>query len=67
MSPRRLTLRQRQIVSALVEPGATQATVAERLGISEQTLKNHLQVAYRAYGVRSLAQLVAAMGKRKAA
>jgi DNA-binding NarL/FixJ family response regulator len=63
--PRPLTRRQREIIDLLTLPGATQQSVADVLGISVQTIKNHLTVAYRTLGVRSLAQ--AARAKRKRA
>ena len=61
---RPVTHRQREIIDLLQEPGATQQTVADELGISSQTVKNHLTMAYRTLGVRSLAQAVRAMRKR---
>lgn len=64
MSARQVTVRQRAILDLLQEPGATQRTVADQLGISVQTVKNHLQTVYRTLGVRSLAQAVRAMRKR---
>lgn len=42
-----LTARERQIVSAIAgEPGETATTIAERLHISEHTLRNHLTSIY---------------------
>jgi DNA-binding NarL/FixJ family response regulator len=55
---RRLTPRQLEIIDLLSRPGARQASVAEQLGISPQTVKNHLALAYRTLDVRSLAQAV---------
>lgn len=60
----RVTARQREIIDLLQEPGARQASVAEDLGISLQTLKNHLRLAYRALGVRTLAQAARALRRR---
>lgn len=61
---RRLTARQLEIVDLLTRPGATQAAVAEELGISEQTVKNHLQTVYDRLDVTSLAQAVRALRLR---
>ena len=55
---RKQTRRQLEVVELLSRPGATQATVSEALGISEQTVKNHLQTVYDRLDVRSLAQAV---------
>lgn len=55
---RRLTSRQREIVDRLSRPGATQAAVADDLGIEISTVKNHLASVYRTLGVRTLAQAV---------
>jgi len=63
MAAHPLTDRQAAIIDLLTEPGATQQTVADELGISVQTVKNHLTLAYSRLGVRSLAQ--AARAKRK--
>lgn len=61
-----LTDRQRQIIDLLSEPGASQASVAASLGIEVQTVKNHLHLAYRTLGVRTLAQAVRMLSKRRA-
>lgn len=55
---RRLTARQLEILEHLSRPHATQARVAAELGISEQTIKNHLQSVYDRLDVRSLAQAI---------
>lgn len=60
---RQLTARQAEIIDRLTMPGATQQVVADELGISVQTVKNHLTLAYAKLGVRSVAQ--AARAKRK--
>jgi two-component system, NarL family, nitrate/nitrite response regulator NarL len=52
-----LTPRQLEIVDRLTRPGATARSVAAELGISEHTVKRHLEKAYRLNGVQSLAQL----------
>lgn len=61
---RRLTARQREIIDRLSRPGATQAAVADDLGISVQTVKNHLTLAYRTLGVRSFGQAVRVVHRR---
>lgn len=58
-----LTARQADIIDRLTEPGATQQSVADELGISISTVKNHLTLAYSKLGVRTIAQ--AARAKRK--
>lgn len=55
---RRLTARQLEIIDRMSRRGATATKVAAALGISEQTVKNHLSDAYREYDVHALAQLV---------
>lgn len=62
----RLTPRQLEIIDRLSRPGATQATVAEELGISSQTVKNHLTMVYRTLGVRSFGQAVRIVRNRTA-
>lgn len=59
-----LTTRQVEIIDLLTMPGATQQSVANDLGISISTIKNHLTLAYRTLGVRSIAQAARAMRKR---
>ena len=54
----RLTTRQLEVLAHLSRPGATQRSVADDLGISTQTVKNHLQVVYRVLGVRTAAQAI---------
>lgn len=61
---RRITARQLEIVERLSRPGATQSAVAEELGISEQTIKSHLQTVYDRLGVQSFAQAVRALATR---
>ena len=48
----RLTRRQRDVIFALVDRGASNAQIAEDLGLSARTVKIHLQAAYRQLGVR---------------
>ena len=64
IAARRLTARQQDIIERLTVPGATQQSVADELGISAQTVKNHLALAYSRLGVRSIGQAVTAMRKR---
>jgi two-component system, NarL family, nitrate/nitrite response regulator NarL len=48
-----LTARERQIVAALVHgAGAKQFAIAQELGMSEHTLRNHLTTIYSKLGVR---------------
>lgn len=54
----RLTRRQRDVVFLLVEHGATNEEIAERLGLSARTVKIHLQAAYRELGVRSRGEVI---------
>jgi RNA polymerase sigma factor (sigma-70 family) len=51
-----LTTRQQQIVDAVLE-GATNRQIAERLGLSEQTIKNQLTRIYRTLGIVRREQL----------
>lgn len=46
----RLTLRQRQVLSLLAQ-GLTNAAIAERLGVSEKTVKNYVNVLYQELGI----------------
>ena len=55
-----LTPRERQIVTAVVRNcGAKGIVMAENLGISENTLRNHLSVIYEKLGVRNRLELFA--------
>lgn len=60
---RRPTARQLEIVELLSRPGATQASVAAALGISEDTVKNHLQALYIRLGVTSFGGAVRVLGR----
>lgn len=46
----RLTLRQRQVLTLLAQ-GLTNAAIAERLGISEKSVKNYVNVLYQELGI----------------
>jgi PAS domain S-box-containing protein len=52
-----LTPRQREVVT-LLQRGLRVRTIADRLGISESTARNHLGVVYRRLGVRSQRELL---------
>lgn len=53
-----LTAREREIVATVVrERGAKSVAIAERLGISEHTLRNHLTVIYSKLGLRNRIEL----------
>lgn len=56
---RRLTRRERQVLRAVCE-GLANKEIAERLGVSENTVKSFLQQLFEKTGVRTRAQLVAA-------
>lgn len=57
---KRLTDRQREVLAlACCHPSRE---VARLLGISEQTVKNHMQIVYRKLGVTSRTQAAMAMG-----
>lgn len=55
---RPLTTRQRD-VTRLVAAGWSNAEIARRLGISDQTVKNHLKAIFERLGVASRLQLAA--------
>jgi DNA-binding CsgD family transcriptional regulator len=50
---RRLTDRQREVLWRVAD-GSRQQDVAADMGISTQTLKNHLRLVYKSVGARSL-------------
>lgn len=52
-----LTARERQLVALLME-GCANKDIAERLGVSGQTVKNQLSALYRKTGVGSRVELV---------
>jgi len=51
-----LTPRERQIVSAILD-GQTNKEIADRFGISDQTVKNQLRTLYAKLGVSGRLQL----------
>jgi DNA-binding NarL/FixJ family response regulator len=53
----RLTARERQLVALLME-GCSNKSIAARLGVSSQTVKNQLSALYRKTGVGSRLELV---------
>jgi DNA-binding NarL/FixJ family response regulator len=53
-----LTRRERQILEALLE-GCSNRAIAQRLGTSEQTVKNQLSALYAKVGVSSRLELAA--------
>lgn len=57
----RLTNRQLQ-VARLVARGASDAEVAQRLEMAEQTVGTHLRRIYRTLGVRSRTELASKLG-----
>jgi len=52
-----LTARQREVLS-LLRSGRSNAEIARALGISEHTVRKHLERIYRALGVRSRAEAI---------
>jgi DNA-binding NarL/FixJ family response regulator len=52
-----LTPREKQIVDVMMS-AATNKTIAARLGISEQSVKNRLSALYRKMGVSNRLELV---------
>ena len=54
----RLTRRQRQVLLALADDGASNAAIGRRLGLSALTVKAHLQVAFRQLGVNRRADAI---------
>ena len=62
-----LTPRERELILRCSEPGATQESVAEELGLAVSTVRNTLRGAYRALGVHTLAQAVRILLERRAA
>lgn len=59
-----LTRREREIVDAILE-GCSNRRIAERLGTSEQTVKNQLSALYLKLGVSSRLELAAYASKHR--
>ena len=55
-----LTTRERDVVQLAIQ-GLRDAEIAERLALSEHTIKQHLKVVYRKLGVRSRVELTVAV------
>jgi DNA-binding CsgD family transcriptional regulator len=53
----KLSRRQKQIVEALLS-GCTNKEIAQRLGVSDQTIKNQLTTLYRKLGLSGRLELV---------
>lgn len=51
-----LTLREREIAQGIIS-GLTSKHIAQRLGVSDLTVRKHRQNLYRKLGVHSLAEL----------
>jgi len=59
-----LSRREKEIVDALIA-GCTNKEIAQRLGVSDQTIKNQLTTLYRKVGVSGRLELVVwAIGNR---
>ena len=57
-----LTPRQIEVAMELAATGATNAQLARRLGISEGTVKKHLETVFAVLGVESRAAAIVALG-----
>lgn len=55
--PPKLTPREQEIVEAILD-AASNKTIAQKLGISEQSVKNRLTKLYRKFNVNSRLQLL---------
>ena len=58
-----LSDRQRQIITSLCD-GLSNREIAEKLGVTEGTVKIHLHTIYGKLGVRSRSELVSALAGR---
>jgi len=65
ITPPMLTPREQQIAMAIAD-GRTNRDIAARLGITEQTVKNHLTSIFEKVGVDNRLQLGLALVKRSA-
>jgi DNA-binding NarL/FixJ family response regulator len=61
-----LSKREHEVVDALIE-GLSNREIAERLNLSRHTVKNHIFRVFEKLGVSSRFELMAALGRRKAA
>ena len=64
MTPPMLTPREQQIAMAIAD-GRTNRDIAARLGITEQTVKNHLTSIFEKVGVDNRLQLGLALVRRR--
>jgi DNA-binding CsgD family transcriptional regulator len=53
-----LTFRQEQILKMVCEKGMTNYQIAKRLDLSESTVKMHIGIVFKKYGVRDRSQLI---------
>lgn len=60
-----LTRRERQIVGELANDGPRDAVIAERLGITDHTVKTHIKNALRESGCSTRTELVCALFRRR--
>lgn len=60
-----LTPRQREVAAELAADGATNAEIGERLGMSEWTVKTHMQAIRQATGFTDRAALAVALVRRQ--
>ena len=59
-----LTRRQREIAGLLSRTGLSYKEVASKIGISEGTMRKHVENVYRRVGVHSRAELMIAMAQQ---
>ena len=62
-SVEQLTERQREVVMMACE-GLSNRGIAETLGLTESTVKNHLHAIYEKIGVRSRIEVIIALAER---
>lgn len=53
-----LTFRQEQILKMVCEKGMTNSQIAKRLSLNESTVKMHIGIVFKKYGVRDRSQLI---------
>jgi two-component system nitrate/nitrite response regulator NarL len=61
--PKRLTKRRRQVAS-LARRGFSNRKIAQKLGVTEGTVKVHLHAIYEKLGIASRAELTSALPER---